>query len=298
MKLLVVFNPKAAMGRAEKLFPAIEDRLERSGIDARFLITERKGHATELIARTDLSALDGLIAAGGDGSLFEVLNGLYQHPIESRIPLGLIPIGTGNAFARDLGLEPGDWKQGIDLIAGGELRRIDVGQVRTAKEKFHFLNIIGMGFAVDAQQRAKKFKFMGAAAYTLGALWQTINLNSYLLLIEIDGKKIEQDNVFLEISNTRYTGTSFLIAPDAKWDDGLLDLTLLANLPRRRLLRLFPTIYSGSHVKYEEVTTCKAKHIRILGPENMLLAPDGEFRGRTPVEISCLHCDLVIFCDG
>ena len=114
-------------------------------------------------------------------------------------------------------------------------------------------------------------------------------------MVDIDGKKIEEDNVFVEISNTRYTGTSFLIAPAARLDDGLLDVTLLRDLPRLRLLRLFPTIYSGRHVEFEEVSTYTASTIKIMMPENQLLAPDGEFYGETPVTVTCLKQDLEIF---
>jgi diacylglycerol kinase (ATP) len=113
--------------------------------------------------------------------------------------------------------------------------------------------------------------------------------------MEIDGQAVRDDNVFVAVSNTRYTGTHFKMAPGAIVDDGLLDVTLLARLSRRRVLRLFPTVYDGRHVGFEEVTTCKAKHIRIDAPEAMLMAPDGEFVGRTPAEITCLRRDLELF---
>jgi diacylglycerol kinase (ATP) len=248
-----------------------------------------------LLSDADLSAFDGIIAAGGDGTLFEVVNGLYQHKRENRLPLGLIPVGTGNAFARDLGLQPGDWARGIDIIRTGRLRPLDVGRVETETETFYFLNIIGLGFPVDAMKTSKKLKMVGKAAYTLAVIREMLRLKSYRLVIEIDGNKIEEDNVFVEISNTRYTGTSFLIAPAARLDDGLLDVTLLRKLPKLRLLRLFPTIYSGAHVKFEEVTTCTASKVKILIPRNRLLAPDGELHGDTPVTINCLRQDLEIY---
>ncbi len=279
------------MDRASRLLPDICKALERFAA-VHIAPTRHAGHAVDLVAEADLGAFDGVIAAGGDGTLFEVLNGLYRKEPRERIPLGLIPVGTGNAFVRDLGLMPGDWLKGIGIIARNQPRRVDVGRVQTRSETFHFLNVIGMGFAVDAGMTAKKLKMVGNAAYTLGALWETIKLKSYPLHIEIDGKNIRQDNVFVEISNSRYTGTSFLIAPDAQVDDGLLDVTLLSSLPRRRLLRLFPTIYSGRHVQYKEVSTFQAQRIRIHAPGGRLLAPDGEFHGDTPVDINCLHRDL------
>jgi diacylglycerol kinase (ATP) len=296
LKLLVVFNPGASYGRAASRLDGIRGRFRSLGIRAEFLQTDHPGHATELVADTDLGGFDGLVAAGGDGTVFEVLNGLYRRPVTDRIPLGLLPIGTGNAFARDLGLQPSAWPEAIELIRRGRTRPMDVGRVQSAGADYHFLNIVHMGFTVAANRTALKLKFLGNSAYTLAALWQVLRMESYPLTIEIDGEAVSDDNVFMAVSNTRYTGTHFMMAPAAITDDGLLDVTLLSKLSRRRVLRLFPTIYDGRHVGFDEVTTRKAKHIRISAPEAMSMAPDGEFAGCTPAEITCLRRDLAIFC--
>ena len=122
-----------------------------------------------------------------------------------------------------------------------------------------------------------------------------MKLKSYPLELEIDGRQVHSDNVFVTISNSRYTGTHFLIAPGASIDDGLLDITILRKLRRSRLLSLFPTIYDGRHVEFDEVSTYQASSIIIHSPEAMLLGPDGEFCGVTPAEINCLPKDLTIF---
>ena len=260
-----------------------------------FKTTAHAGHGTEMVAITDLSAYDGLVAAGGDGTLFEVLNGLYKQPKSARIPLGLLPIGTGNAFARDLQLKPSAWSEAIDLLHRDRTRQVDVGHVRSADGNYHFLNIVGMGFSVDACKTAQILNLLGNAAYTLATLWQVLKLRSYPLEAELDKRRISSNNVFITISNTRFTGTHFLIAPNACIDDGLLDVTILEKLPRLRLLKLFPTIYEGRHVAFKEVHSYQASRINIQSPVTMLLGPDGEFRGRSPAEITCLHKDLTIF---
>ena len=295
MKLLVIFNPGAAYGRATGKLADIRARFDSLGIRAEFLLTTKPGHGKPLVAETNLAGYDGLIAAGGDGTVFEVLNGLYQHPRKDRIPLGLLPIGTGNAFARDLGLPPAAWRKAIDLIHRDQTRLVDVGHVSTSNATYYFLNIVHMGFSVDANRTALKLKFLGNSAYTLATLWRVLKLGSYRLEIEIDGDTINDDNVFVAVSNTRYTGTHFMMAPNAVIDDGLLDLTMLTRLSRRRILKLFPTIYDGRHLGFDEVTTRKAERITIRSPEAMLLAPDGEFLGHSPAEIRCLHRDLEIF---
>jgi diacylglycerol kinase (ATP) len=296
LKLLMVFNPHAAGGRAARLLPNVRDALARFA-DVDVLQTLGPGHALVQVTETDLSRYDGLVAAGGDGTLFEVLNGLYAHPKERRVPLGLVPVGTGNAFARDLGLLPGNWEKGVALIGRREPRPMDVGRVEMdgGGDSFYFLNIIGAGLPVDAMRTAEKLKFVGSSAYSLAAFWRAMILKTYPLVLEIDGKRLEQKALFVEISNTRYTGTSFLMAPSALVDDGLLDVTVVRRLPRWRLLRLFPTIYRGRHVAYEEVFTCQARSIRICAPDHLVLAPDGELRGQTPATVTCLHRDLEMF---
>jgi len=295
LKLLIIFNPNAAYGRSVRKLADIKARFANLGITTKFLPTTHSGHGSELVENTSLAGFDGLIAAGGDGTVFEVLNGLYTHPESARIPLGLLPIGTGNAFARDLDLKPGAWHDAIDLLHRGRTRKVDVGHVKAVDRTYYFLNIVGMGFFVDAGNTAQKLKFFGNTAYTLATMWQVLKLKSYPLRLEIDGQALQRENILVSISNTRFTGTHFLIAPDAVIDDGLLDVTILERLPRRRLLKLFPSIYSGRHVDYEEISTHKATHINIQSPASMLLAPDGEFCGHTPAEITCLHQDLTIF---
>jgi len=295
LTLLVIFNPTAAHGRSANKLSTIKTRFASLGIDAAFMPTTHAGHGKELVAGARLSGFKGVVAAGGDGTVFEVLNGLYQHPRTERVPLGLLPIGTGNAFARELNLQPDALTHAIDILHRGRTRQVDVGQVKYADRRFYFLNIVLMGFAVDASLTARKLKFLGAPAYTLATLWQVLKLKSYPLCIDIDGRCLDRENVFIAISNSRYTGTHFLIAPGASLDDGQLDVTILGKLPRRRLLKLFPTIYSGRHVEYDEITTCKAMNVSIRSPLDLLLGPDGEFCGRSPAEITCLPRDLEMF---
>jgi diacylglycerol kinase (ATP) len=173
---------------------------------------------------------------------------------------------------------------------------VDVGRVEWSGGVYHFLNIVGIGFAVDAGLAALELKFAGRSAYTLGALWRMLRLRSYPLDMRVDGARVQQDNVFVEISNSRYTGTSFLMAPAAKLDDGLLDVTWLARVPRLRLAWLFRSIFSGRHVEYPEVAARQAREILLDAPPGYLLMADGEFEGRTPARITCLHRDLEMFC--
>lgn len=294
LRFLLVFNPHAAAGRAGRLCEPVRAALEQlAQVDLH--LTQAPGDARAWLAQADLGGYDGVIAAGGDGTLFEVLNGLYAHEAGRRPPLGVVPVGTGNAFARDLGLAPGAWEKSIEIIASQKTRRFDTGRVESAGGTFHFLNIIGAGLPGDVMQSSQRLKVFGRAAYTLATLWKAVQMHCRPLRISLDGQELERDSLFVEISNTRYTGTSFLIAPAAEPDDGLLDITLVGRLSRLRVLRLFPSIYKGKHVDYDEVETFRAREIRIESAEALPLAPDGELEGLTPVTVRCLHRDLAIF---
>jgi len=288
-------NPQAGGGRAAKLLPAIEHELGQHVSQQQVFCSSASASIRNWLGQKNLNGIDAVVAAGGDGTLFEAVNGLMCHSLQSRPPLGVLPIGTGNAFSRDLGLQAGDWQSALELIFKGETRQIDLGQIDCAAGRIYFLNIAGMGFVVDAGLTARRLKHIGHSAYTLSALWQTLKMRGHRLRIEVDGRLIEQDNLFVELSNSRYTGTSFLMAPGARLDDGLLDLTLLRRLPRIRLLRLFPTIYSGKHVDYPEVMVVQGREFSIIEPTDYPLMIDGEFVGTTPARIRCLPGELRIF---
>ena len=294
-KLLIVFNRNAGSGKAQQFLPLIKQYLDNKGIACDWLFTESQGHAKILIEQADLNPYSAVIAAGGDGTLFETVNGLMTHDALARKPFGVVPVGTGNAFSRELGLQPSDWKKGLDIILSRQTQDIDLGHVKCTDESFYFLNIIGMGFVVEAGKTTLKIKKLGKVSYTLATLWETIKLKKHRIKVTIDDMVIDDDLVFIEVANSRYTGTSFLIAPDAKIDDGLLDVIILEKISRPKILSLFPTIYSGKHVNYKEIKTHQAKKITIETQAPMPLMPDGEFIGTTPVTITCKPAALKLF---
>lgn len=294
MKVLLVYNAYAGHGRAGKMLPQVEAALVEQGIEFDLQLTSYPGHGIEIVRGADLGQFDGLLAAGGDGTLFEVINGYYQNPSERKIPIGILPVGTGNAFARDLELTNENWKEAIKIIAARKTRKLDVGKYHTHGQDYYYLNILGLGFVADVTEIAHKLKLFGNFSYTLGVLYRTLFLSSDLLSLEIDGQKMERDCTFVEISNTRYTA-NFLMAPNARIDDGLLDVTLAKKLGRRRLLQSFPKIFTGEHIFMPEIETYQAKSIKIYSEKPKVLSPDGELIGITPVEIECLEKAVEVY---
>ena len=294
MKVLLIYNPTAGHGRAKKILPNVESEFLKHNIEFELHLTDYPEHAVEIIKEADFTKFDGIIAAGGDGTLFEVINGYYQNLSQSKIPLGVLPIGTGNAFARDLGLHVSHWQKAIEIIGMKKTRKVDVGKFSSHGQTYYFLNILGLGFVADVTKTAHKLKFLGNLSYTLGVLYRMLMLKSHKLKIEIDGNKLKRDNVFVEISNTTYTA-NFFMAPNAKIDDGLLDVTLLAKISRIGLLKAFPKVFTGEHIHLPQVETFTAKNIKISTEPSKVLTPDGELIGITPVEVECLHQAIEVF---
>ncbi|MCX6169526.1 MAG: diacylglycerol kinase family lipid kinase [Ignavibacteriales bacterium] len=295
MKIFYLNNPASGNKNGIKYFSRIKNALSKRKIDFDSAQTEYAGHGTEIIKNLNFENFDGVVVSGGDGTIFEMLNGYFANESAKRIPVGVIPIGRGNAFARDLDLVPERWEEAIDAILSGRTRKVDVGVFTTEEKKYYFLNILGFGFVTDIAAIALKLKMFGDLSYILGVLYRTIALESFNLRMEVDGKIIERENVFTEISNSRYTGKDFLMAPSAKIDDGLLDVTLLNKLSRIKVLQCLPKIFTGTHVQMKEVETFKVKRIKIETIPAKILTPDGQLMGSTPIEVECLHDAIEVF---
>ena len=292
MKLLIIYNPHAGNGRAKKLLPQVRAYLKEKHLDADIRLTERMGHAVDIAAEADMAQYNAIIASGGDGTQFEVLNGYFKNESSNKPPIGLIPNGTGNAFMKELKLVKSDWKRAIDIIAQNKPRALDVGRFTSQGKSYYFLNIVGMGFVTKVAEASVPLKWMGNTAYTVATLLKLVNLKSQPTKIEVDGELLERDAVFVMVANSTFTGTSFFIAPKAKLDDGMLDIVLLNKISRLRLLKLFTSIYDGSHINYPEVEYIQAKRIKIVEEKPSKLIPDGEILGSTPVELESLSAKI------
>lgn len=295
MKIFHLNNPASGNKNGHKLFPKIKFEIERKEIEHDSVQTEYAGHGIEIIKELDFENYDALVISGGDGTLFEAVNGYFLNKSSKRIPIAPVPVGRGNAFARDIDLFSHKWEHSLHFLSNGRTGKADVGKFKVEGEEFFFINILGFGFVTDVAATAFKFRALGHLSYLLGVFYQTAKLSPYKLKIDLDGKTIERENVFVEISNTRYTGKDFLMAPFAKIDDGLLDVTLLNKVSRTKLLQGLPKIFKGTHLEMDEVETFRAKKIKIETEPKKLLTPDGQLMGTTPIEIECLPEAIEVF---
>ncbi len=287
MNILLVYNPFAGHGKSGKLLPEVEKILKNHNITYQLILTKARGDAMKQVQEIDLSSFDGLISSGGDGTLHEILNGYYKNKSSKKPPVGIIPNGTGNSFAIELGLKSFEFEKAIAIIAKNKIRKVDLGFCQMKDSSFYFHNILGFGMVADINLAANKYKFLGNTSYTIASLEKILALKTYPLEIILDGNKINQENVFVEISNTRYTGSDFLMAPEAKIDDGLLDVTISKKTGRKNIFNIFMDVFKGTHIHNKDVDYIKAKKIIVNTKEAKELTPDGEQYGATPLTVEC-----------
>jgi len=297
MKILLIYNPQAGGGKASSKIEKVKNMFQTSGIDFDLVVTKYKGHATEIVSDSNLNLYNGLIAAGGDGTFFEVLNGYFKNKQRPDIPLGVLPVGTGNSLTRDITRTAKKTLDFINLIKKENTRSIDVVKVINGTNEFYYANTMGLGFVSDVNITGNRIKYIGKLAYTLGVLYHTITLKSYPLRLIYDEKELNLNNVFISFSNSRYTGGNYLMAPEAKINDGWIDLIIVNKLRKIDLLKTFPKIFSGKHVETRFVETLKAKKIKIETEVSKPLSPDGEIFGQTWAEIICIPNGIRVFSD-
>lgn len=295
LKFLVVYNNNAGGGRAKALKQKIIARFEAHNISCTLFETERKWHAMEEISSRDLSEFDGLIACGGDGTHFEVVTAYYNNNSHKKPTIGVVPLGTGNAFVKELGLQSYEWEKAIDIIVQNKVKKIDAARLETEGKTYHFVNVMGAGFVADVGFTTDKIKFLGEVSYVVGVLLRLIFLKNINMTLEIDGKQIKQAALFVEVCNSVYTGAKFIMAPGAKVDDGLLDVIVANKISRLKILRVLPKVFSGKHVEDSDITVYKARHIKLTTQTPKILIPDGELLGSTPFEVTCLKQDISYF---
>jgi diacylglycerol kinase (ATP) len=271
---LVVFNPQAGRGRGHKRAAEVQQALHAAGIAFESVVSEDRGHAIELAQRAALAGWELIVAAGGDGTVNEVVNGLMlAEEAGARSRLGVMPIGTGNDFAASLGI-PLHLSQAALRLAQGHTRRIDVGQVNGR----WFDNNVGLAFEAMIGIEAHHITWLrGQPLYLLAVLRA---LASYPLpVVDIykdDGDRLGKQILMISVGNNRRNGGGFLVNPNAVPDDGLLDLCIVDAIPRRQILRLLPKAMKGSHDDEPTVELARSTRLVVESSVPLPIHADGE----------------------
>jgi YegS/Rv2252/BmrU family lipid kinase len=256
----------------------------------RTTVSEYQGHTSEIVAQAIRAGCRRLLVGGGDGSLSEAVNGILAVPEVpgTEVTLALLPVGTGNDWARGHGI-PHDIDQALDIVAAGRTQLHDAGYVdfpATGKRR-HFINVAGIGFDAIVVEHMPSRR-LGWLAYLVGLLRSLGSLNAIPLRIAIGGKTEHADALVLFACIGRYCGGAMFVAPRARTDDGKLDLTLIRHMPRLQILRSLPRLFDGSIESHARVTTWQTSAAHVDAPEGTPLEADGEFIGHAPAAFGVL----------
>lgn len=288
--MLAIVNPTAGNGKAGHLGHDLPARFAAAGIDLHVAITQWAGHGTQLAEEAVAQDWDGVVAVGGDGTVHEVVNGLGDAPI----PLGILPVGTGNDFARALGI-PKNLNQCIEVIAAGHRRRVDLGEINGRR----YVQVAGIGF--DAQVAAavtahrQRLPGGGVLPYLWGILQQMVSYRNSLLTITIDGKTHQQPTLLIAAGNARFYAGGLKICPHAEIDDAMLDVCIVGDLTHLQRLNVLARVFSGSHIQHPSVSYHKATDIRVEGPSHLLIQADGQIIGHLPAHIRVIPRAIDVF---
>ena len=289
-----ILNPVAGRGKAYHAIKKIRSMLREFIIDHKISITDAPSHATEL-AKESLPSEDVVVAVGGDGTINEVMNGL----VNSKKALGILPLGSGNDFARATNI-PHNMHEAINVILNNKRKLVDIGKVITSnqienqlklsKERY-FINGIGIGFDASVAYQSSRIKILrGLPLYITSIVKALFTYKVSTFLLKLDDKEFKNRYFLIAIGNGQSAGGGFYLTPDAKLDDSKFDVCYVDNVNLLEIIKIFPSVLKGLHGKYKKVHFSQANNISVNSLERFFVHADGEIIGKNinKVEISMI----------
>jgi YegS/Rv2252/BmrU family lipid kinase len=286
----IILNPIAGRGRGARVEPELRSLLKSEGIDFDLVRTAGPWHAVELAERAVSDGFEPIVAAGGDGTMHEVVNGLMATSDAGETgTLGIIPIGSGSDFAHTVGVPP-NLRAACQRLAHGQERVVDVGQITMpGQETRYFDNTLGIGFDAVVTVEALKVKWLRGMALYLPVVLKTVFLSLKVprATIEYDGQALTLPALMICVANGPREGGGFFVAPQAQPDDGLFDLCITREVSRLAQLGLIPHFIKGTHLDLEPVTMARARRVTISSPDDLVAHVDGEVLCTDGHQIEC-----------
>jgi diacylglycerol kinase (ATP) len=280
-KYMIIANPNAGHGKGARAIPEIEGGLTQLGLEFDMVRTEHVGHGIQLASQAAMAGYDVIVAAGGDGTVNEVLNGLMEarQAGKNRPALGVLCTGRGNDFAPCIDI-PGDLQAAFQVLKEDHRRRIDIGRVSGGKfpQGRYFANNVGVGFDAIGTIEVAKLPDWGMFSFLI-AILKTIFLyyKGPTVQLDYDDQTLTTSTMMLLTMNGKRMGTGFKMAPDSMPDDGLFDLVIVRQVSRGRIFSLIPHFMKGTQGTQPEIRTLRAARVAITALEGALPAQsDGE----------------------
>jgi YegS/Rv2252/BmrU family lipid kinase len=281
---LAIVNPAAGGGRTRKLLAPALDRLRASGLQIEIRDTSALGHATEIARQAWTEGYRKFISVGGDGTSFEIVNGLFPQAANAETPtLAFLPLGTGNSFLRDFSDQGVDYA--MESLIAGRSRECDVLRLTHKDGVLCYINILSIGFSADvATLRARRFSSWGELGYQTAIFicLARFRRRPFPLSVDRDHDVDRRPCLFLAFNNSKFTGGTMMIAPRADTNDGLIEYVRWGPIGRVGLIRNLPRLYDGTHIQHSlaEVRKVRRVDFQLDSPVDVMI--DGE--------VLTLHC--------
>ena len=285
--LILAINPASGRGRAQRQAKLAGEYFRSRDIDVREIEgTSLQDFRKKLLIFLDSEKVSGVIALGGDGFIHEII----QHLVSRDIPLGVIPCGTGNDFARSIGVFDLPFSRQLELIEKHDATHIDLGTVQDQ----WFAAILSSGFDALVNDRANSMRWpRGRMRYNIAMIEKLIALRPHSYRIRVDERYLEVQATLVTVANGSSYGGGMKVCPDASITDGLFDVMVLGRVSRIELLKVFPKVYRGGHVGHPAVTFYRCNEIEIDGSGSSFA--DGEPIAQLPLIAKCVSAALKVW---
>ena len=287
---LAIVNPAAGGGRCGRACKGAIDDLRQSGLAVEVVYTAQPGDARVLASQAWQQGHRHFIAVGGDGTSYEVINGLFPAAAEAdeNPILGFLPLGTGNSFLRDFSSQGEEHAK--NALVSNQTRPCDVVRLEHRDGVLHYINILSIGFVADVNGlRARRFGSWGEWGYILAVISNVAKLRARSFPMKLDGGEFNRDDMlFVSFNNSRFTGGKMMMAPHADPSDGLVDVIQVNPLGRLELLRTFPRIFSGKHLANPAVRETQVREVDFDVIDEIDIMIDGEADRIVPTRIEVL----------
>jgi len=277
-KFLAIVNPAAGGGRSAKRAASELARLKERGLRIDVIASEGPAHASDLAREAFDQGYRRFLAVGGDGTAHEIINGIFQHAKRANhVELAFLPLGTGNSFLRDFTQNGAE--SSFQALVAGRKRRVDLLRLEHSAGTIYSFNLLSVGFTADVGALTNRvFKPFGHLGYLLGVFVKVVQLNHPVFKMRCDDDREwdERPCLFLSFNNSKFTGGTMLIAPQADPQDGLIEYVRWGPISRLGLLKMLPRLYDGTHLNHPLASRRAVKHIAFDLPQPVDVMVDGE----------------------
>src|SRR6267154_3069593 len=277
-RFFAIVNPAAGGGKSARLAGPAVARLREKGLHIDVIASTGPGHAVQLAREAYTQGYRRFLAVGGDGTAHEILNGVFAcNPSTERVALGFLPLGTGNSFLRDFTDQGAE--ASLDALLANRSRPVGLIRLTHASGEIYSFNILSLGFTADVGALTNRaFKALGHLGYLLGVFVRVAQLRrrAFTLRCDEDSEWDDRRALFLTFNNSKYTGGTMLIAPDADSTDGYIEFVRWGPIGRLGLLRTLPRLYDGSHIKHPLASRRAVRHVEFKAGAPVDIMIDGE----------------------